>query len=88
VSYSFNGKPEGPFPVAQFEVNLSTPAQFGAFVPWLAVWRGPLSVLVHPNTTEEGDGASVERRNHSQRAIWMGQRISLDMSLWERGARQ
>jgi aromatic ring-cleaving dioxygenase len=86
--YSFNGEPEGPFPVAQFEVNLSTPAQFGAFVRWIAVWRGPLSVLVHPNTTKAGDEAPIERRNHWQRAMWMGERIPLDGNMWEGSARQ
>lgn len=63
-----------------FEVNLFTPAQFGAFVSWLAVWRGPLSALVHPNTVEEGSHAAIELRNHSERAIWMGERIPLDLN--------
>ena len=45
-----------------FEVNIFTPAQFGAFIPWLVINRGPLSVLIHPNTVdpvtgEETDGA-------------------------------
>ncbi|RMZ06896.1 hypothetical protein D0860_05332 [Hortaea werneckii] len=35
-------KPIGPHPVAMFEVNLFTPEQFGAFVPWLVIHRGPL----------------------------------------------
>ncbi|CAK7563462.1 MAG: hypothetical protein SEPTF4163_001331 [Sporothrix epigloea] len=76
-----------------FEVNLFTPAQFGAFIPWLAIWRGPLSVLVHPNTTE-GSGygdpvreIAVERRNHSQRAMWLGERLPLDLSLFDKLAR-
>ncbi|KAI1387648.1 DOPA-like domain-containing protein [Hypoxylon trugodes] len=80
--YRFWDKPVGPHPVAMFEVNLFTPAQFGAFIAWLAIWRGPLSVLIHPNTNEDGDGvtkADVDRRNHSQRAIWMGERIPLDL---------
>lgn len=79
-----------------FEVNVFTPAQFGAFIPWLAIWRGPLSALVHPNTTEgtEGDEVgesrgrsaaevAVERRNHTQRAIWMGERVPLDLSAFD-----
>ena len=33
-----------------FEVDILTPAQFGAFVAWLVINRGPLSALVHPNT--------------------------------------
>ena len=68
-----------------FEVNLLSPTEFGAFVPWLAIWRGPLSVLIHPNTVEEGASPMVaERRNHSQRATWMGERVPLDFTLFER----
>ncbi|RDW86222.1 uncharacterized protein DSM5745_02864 [Aspergillus mulundensis] len=72
--YTFWDKPVGPHPVAMFEVNLFTPAQFGAFVPWLVIQRGPLSVLIHPNTEEHED-----ERNHTQRAVWMGDRIPLDL---------
>lgn len=59
-----------------FEVNLFTPAQFGAFIPWLVVNRGPLSALVHPNT-DDGD----ELRAHSQRATWLGERIPVDLDM-------
>lgn len=61
----------------QFQVNLFTPEQFGAFVPWLNIWRGPLSVLVHPNTDDE-------ERDHTQRAIWLGERYPLDLSLFSK----
>lgn len=57
-----------------FEVNLFDPAQFGAFIPWLVINRGPLSVLIHPNT---GDDV----RDHTQRATWMGQPIPLQVGL-------
>lgn len=57
-----------------FEVNVFTPAQFGAFIPWLVINRGPLSALVHPNT-DDGD----ELRAHSQRATWLGERVPLDL---------
>lgn len=64
-------------------MNLLTPAQFGAFVSWLAIWRGPLSVLIHPNTVEEGvPHIEAELRNHTERAIWMGERLPLDVSLF------
>ena len=75
--YKFWDRPVGPHLIAMFEVNLFTPAQFGAFVPWLAVNRGPLSVLIHPNTVD-GNGEPAhdeEERNHTQRAIWMGERL-------------
>ncbi|CRK29526.1 putative 21.2 kDa protein like [Verticillium longisporum] len=78
--YRFWDKPIGPHPVAMFEVNLFTPAQFGAFIPWLAIYRGPLSALVHPNTDEEGEEAAVELRNHTERAIWLGEKIPLDVT--------
>ena len=58
-----------------FEVNVFTPAQFGAFIPWLAIHRGPLSVLVHPNTTEDED-----LLNHTERAIWLGKKLPLNES--------
>src|SRR6266480_7266227 len=62
--YRLWDKPIGPHPVAMFEVNLFTPAQFGAFIPWLVINRGPLSVLVHPNTEDDSEA----KRNHTQRA--------------------
>lgn len=75
--YTFFTHPVGPHPVAMFEVNIFTPAQFGAFIPWLVVNRGPLSVLLHPNTVEE-----EEERNHTQRAVWLGERIPLDLRVF------
>lgn len=83
--YRFWDKPLGPHPVAMFEVNIFTPAQFGAFIPWLTIYRGPLSVLIHPNTEEEGNEMANELRNHTQRAIWMGERLPLDTALFYRG---
>ncbi|KAL9470851.1 hypothetical protein ACSS6W_008792 [Trichoderma asperelloides] len=82
--YAFWDGPVGPHPVAMFEVNVFTPAQFGAFVSWLAIWRGPLSALIHPNTIPEEGVPSSESafRDHSQRAIWMGERIPLDFTLF------
>ncbi|EMC95736.1 hypothetical protein BAUCODRAFT_148615 [Baudoinia panamericana UAMH 10762] len=65
-------RPVGPHPVAMFEVNVHTPQQFGAFIPWLVINRGPLSALVHPNT---GDDV----RDHTQLATWMGQPIPLQV---------
>ena len=77
--YKIWDRPLGPHPVAMFEVNLFTPAQFGAFIPWLVINRGPLSVLVHPNTDTPGE----DERNHTQRATWMGERLPLDLSLFK-----
>ncbi|RMX87174.1 hypothetical protein D0869_02556 [Hortaea werneckii] len=73
-------KPIGPHPVAMFEVNLFTPEQFGAFVPWLVIHRGALSVLLHPNT---GDDV----RDHTQLATWMGQPYPLQVGMLREFAR-
>jgi len=68
-----------------FEVNIFTPAQFGAFIPWLVINRGPLSALVHPNTTDPLTGEPLdEKRDHTQRATWMGERMPLDLSLFKK----
>jgi aromatic ring-cleaving dioxygenase len=81
--------PIGPHPVAMFEVNLFTPAQFGAFIPWLVINRGPLSVLIHPNTVDPVTGEGTEEeRNHTQRATWMGERLPLDTSLFKQLAKR
>jgi aromatic ring-cleaving dioxygenase len=67
-----------------FEVNIFTPAQFGAFIPWLVINRGPLSALIHPNTVDPVTGEEVEEeRAHTQRATWMGDRIPLDLTLFK-----
>lgn len=68
--YQLWDRPIGPHPKAMFEVNVFTPAQFGAFIPWLVINRGPLSCLVHPNTDDE-------IRDHSQRANWLGTPVKL-----------
>ncbi|KAF2711691.1 hypothetical protein K504DRAFT_465431 [Pleomassaria siparia CBS 279.74] len=74
--YQIWAGPRGPHIIGMFEVNLFTPEQFGAFVPWLVINRGPLSALVHPNTDEE-------ERDHTQRATWMGQPIPLNLKLFK-----
>ncbi|MBE3044470.1 DOPA 4,5-dioxygenase family protein [Candidatus Bathyarchaeota archaeon] len=82
--YKFWESPVGPHPVGMFEVNVFTPAQFGAFVSWLAIHRGPLSALIHPNVIPaEGDSkAACELRDHSERATWMGQQLPLDYTVF------
>jgi aromatic ring-cleaving dioxygenase len=81
--YRFWEEPIGPHPIAMFEVNLFTPAQFGAFIPWLVINRGPLSALVHPNTVDSVSGEHEdEYRDHTQRATWLGQPVPLDFSMF------
>lgn len=55
-----------------FEVNVFNPAEFGAFIAWLVVHRGPLSALVHPNT---GD----DIRDHTANVTWVGPAVALNI---------
>lgn len=81
--YRFWEEPIGPHPIAMFEVNLFTPAQFGAFIPWLVINRGPLSALVHPNCVDPETGEHEEEyRDHTQRATWLGNPIALDLGMF------
>ncbi|KAF2878110.1 DOPA-like domain-containing protein [Massariosphaeria phaeospora] len=79
--YKVWDKAIGPHPLGMFEVNLFTPEQFGAFVPWLVIHRGPLSALIHPNT---GD----DERDHTQRATWMGHPLPLNLKLFKKAKAQ
>ncbi|EJT52850.1 hypothetical protein A1Q2_04746 [Trichosporon asahii var. asahii CBS 8904] len=63
--------PIGPHPTPMFEVNMFNAAQLGAIFNYLVENRGPLSVLIHPNTGRTtGD--------HTTRATWLGPKIELD----------
>ncbi|KAM3413892.1 hypothetical protein BST61_g10565 [Cercospora zeina] len=78
--YPMFDRPVGPHTTAMFEVNVFTPEQFGAFVPWLVIHRGMLSALVHPNT----EGGSEQERDHTQRATWLGQPWPIEAGLLRR----
>lgn len=67
-------KPVGPHPDASCLLSVP-PEKFGAVVPWLALNRAGLNILVHPET---GD----ELKDHGEHALWMGEIRPLDMSLF------
>ncbi|KAI4189835.1 MAG: hypothetical protein L6R41_001202 [Letrouitia leprolyta] len=75
-TYKVHYQPIGPHPIAMFEVDIANPAQFGAFVPWLAIHHGPLSILVHPNMGDDLLG-------HTQHAMWIGEKLSLKLIRFE-----
>lgn len=64
--------PVGPHPHASYQVAFAPPL-FGDLVPWLALNRDGLTVLVHPET---GD----EVADHTAHAMWMGEMPALDLS--------
>ena len=67
-------KPVGPHPDGSCQLSVP-PEKFGAVVPWLALNRDGLNILLHPET---GD----ELKDHSEHALWMGEIRPLDMSIF------
>ena len=62
--------PQGPHPVSHFQVAIS-PELFAEIVPWLAMNRKDLDMLVHPNS---GDGYE----DHALNRMWIGNSMELD----------
>ncbi|VAW85828.1 DOPA 4,5-dioxygenase [hydrothermal vent metagenome] len=65
-------KPVGPHPCWSCQLAFS-PKIFSELVPWLALHRDGLTVLVHP---QSGD----DLRDHRDYAMWMGKVEVLDLS--------
>ena len=64
--------PIGPHPCGSYQIAFP-PELFGDLVPWLALHRQGLTVLVHPET---GDALA----DHSAHAIWLGDSQDLDLT--------
>ena len=62
--------PQGPHPTSHFQVAF-TPELFADLIPWLAMNRKTLDVLVHPNS---GDGYE----DHVQNRMWLGNSRDLE----------
>ena len=66
-------RPVGPHSQAMFQIAFE-PELFGTLVPWLMLNNRGLSILVHPNTTNE-------KRDHLLDAVWIGRPLTLDDEL-------
>ena len=68
----------GPHTRSMYQVAFA-PDEFARVVPWLMLNRGPLDVLVHPET---GD----EVADHTAHAFWLGERLPLRLEALNQGA--
>ncbi len=71
----WHDRPIGPHPRWSYQVAFE-PAVFADLVPWLALNRDGLVVLVHPRT---GDDIA----DHRDFTIWLGEKVELDLSVLE-----
>lgn len=75
-----------------FEVNVYSPTELGALFGFLAVHRGPLSVLVHPRTGDDVWEHSyvvpaayfAHLHAYSEGVTWMGRPWPLNLGFLDR----
>ncbi len=70
----WHDKPVGPHPRWSYQIAFETKL-FGELVPWLALNREGLTVLVHPNTGQD-------LPDHADRAMWLGESPELNLSIF------
>lgn len=71
----WHDRPIGPHPCWSYQVAFGADV-FADIVPWLALNRRGLNILVHPET---GD----EKADHSDHAMWLGRSVALDLSQFD-----
>lgn len=71
----FHEQPVGPHPLWSFQIAFDA-VHLNELVSWLALNRGALDVLVHPNTSDE-------LRDHRDSALWIGHSHALNLHAFD-----
>jgi aromatic ring-cleaving dioxygenase len=71
----WHDKPVGPHPEWSYQVHFSTEL-FPQIVPFVALERNGLTILVHPNTDDD-------MADHRDYAFWMGKVPELNLGIFE-----
>jgi aromatic ring-cleaving dioxygenase len=76
---SWHDRPVGPHPEWSYQVHFGKDL-FARIVPFVALERGGLTVLVHPNTDDD-------LADHRDYAMWLGRSPTLNLEIFERRAK-
>ena len=69
----WHDRPVGPHPASMYQVAFA-PELLPVLLPYLALHRAGLTVLLHPETGRT-------RADHTAHALWMGAILPLDLSI-------
>jgi aromatic ring-cleaving dioxygenase len=72
----WHDEPVGPHPTSMYQVAFAV-SEFPLLVPWLALNRGELTVLVHPQ-------AENAYEDHTAHAMWLGPPLPLRLDVLRR----
>ena len=72
----WHDEPVGPHPTSMYQVAFAV-SEFPLLVPWLALNRGKLTVLVHPQAENAYD-------DHTAHAMWLGPPLPLRLDVLRR----
>jgi len=72
----WHDEPVGPHPISMYQVAFEV-SEFPRLVPWLALNRGKLTVLIHPQAVNAYD-------DHTAHAMWLGTRLPLRLDVLRR----
>jgi DOPA 4,5-dioxygenase len=72
----WHDEPVGPHPQSMYRIIFAS-EYFARVVPFLMLNRRGLTILVHPRTGND-------RRDHTEHALWLGQKLDLNVSFFKR----